>query len=577
MRYVCLACDFDGTLASNGGSVKSELIQALIRLASSGRKLVLSTGRRLEDLFEVFPNMNLFDYVVCENGALLYQPSTKLARILAEPPPRSFIDKLREAGVTQLEIGRVVLGTWHPAEATVLRCIHEMGLDLCIAFNKGAVMILPSGVNKGFGLQAALREMNLSPHNVVSIGDAENDHALLSMSECGVAVANALPLLKEYADLVMAKDHGDGVMELIDRILKDDLADCTTMVNRHRVSLGVLASSPSERVTFPPFDFRILLIGPSQSGKSTVTMSLLHEFALAGYQYCVIDPEGEYDRAPHSVTVGNEHYEPNVADVISVLENPQENVVVNLLSVPLNERAVFLTRIYAAIQELRHSTGRPHWVVIDEAHHMLHPYWDQTIDPVWTEPGAVMIVTIDPHEISQKVLQGIDLTLAVGGDPATNLQRFANAIHQELLEGDCTSLRWGEALAWFRHQYGPPRVVRIATSPVAQQRHLRKYSAGDVGAERSFYFTGPKGQFNIKCQNLFLFMQIGEGIDDETWLYHLNKGDYSAWFENVIQDQNLAEGAHKIEQCEKQSAARSRQQIRELIERYYTFSVQLSH
>ena len=46
-------------------------------------------------------------------------------------------------------------------------------------FNKGAVMILPSGVNKATGLAAALEELGLSPHNVVGVGDAENDHAFL--------------------------------------------------------------------------------------------------------------------------------------------------------------------------------------------------------------------------------------------------------------------------------------------------------------------------------------------------------------------------------------------------------------
>ena len=380
MRYVCLACDFDGTLASDG-IVHQEVTEALTRLASSGRKSILATGRRLEDLFQIFPHVNLFDYLVCENGALLYRPATKVARLLAEPPPRRFTEMLKERGVSPVDVGRVVVATWHPNETKILEIIQELGLDLHISFNKGAVMVLPPGVNKGTGVVAALNELGLSRHNIVGIGDAENDHALLAACECSVAVANALPAVKEYADLTMSRDHGEGVVELIDRLLSTDLIDGEKSVRRHDLVLGTRCDEGGAKVTFSVYNYRVLIAGPSQSGKSTVCMTILEQFASAGYQYCVIDPEGEYDSAPRAVTVGNEHYTPNLEDVVRLLENPDDNVVVNLLGVALNERAAFLARLFTAIQNLRRLKGRPHWLVIDEAHHMLHPYWDQTFEP----------------------------------------------------------------------------------------------------------------------------------------------------------------------------------------------------
>jgi HAD superfamily hydrolase (TIGR01484 family) len=91
----------------------------------------------------------------------------------------------------------VIIATWRPQEARVLEIIREFGLELQIIFNKDAVMLLPSGVNKSSGSQAALDELRLSPYNVVGIGDAENDHAFLDCCECAVAVANAIPSLKE--------------------------------------------------------------------------------------------------------------------------------------------------------------------------------------------------------------------------------------------------------------------------------------------------------------------------------------------------------------------------------------------
>src|SRR5512142_415728 len=154
MQYLALACDYDGTLAADG-KVSQETIAALERAAASGRKLLLITGRLLEDVQQVFPRLDLFTSVVAENGALLYDPANQREKRLAEAPPREFLQELRQRGVPPLSVGRVIVATWHPHEKTVLDVIREMGLEYQIIFNKGAVMVLPMGINKGTGLLAA--------------------------------------------------------------------------------------------------------------------------------------------------------------------------------------------------------------------------------------------------------------------------------------------------------------------------------------------------------------------------------------------------------------------------------------
>ena len=222
MHYLALACDYDGTLAKDG-VVRPQTIDALERVGASGRKLILITGRLLEDLQMAFPRLDLFTYVVAENGALLYNPADLTEKLLGEAPPRQFIQALQERGVTPLVTGRVIVASLHPHEKTIVDVIAKLGLELQVIFNKGAVMILPTGVNKATGLIAALQELKLSAHNVVGIGDAENDLSFLSLCECSVAVANAIPLLKEQADYTMKAENGDGVIELIEQLLVDDL------------------------------------------------------------------------------------------------------------------------------------------------------------------------------------------------------------------------------------------------------------------------------------------------------------------------------------------------------------------
>src|SRR5437588_6714814 len=175
MQYLALACDYDGTLAKDG-CVSPRTIDALERVRASGRTLLLVTGRLLGDVQQAFPRLELFTIVVAENGALVYHPADSREQVLGEAPPRQFLQALQERGVTPLVTGRVIVATLHPHETTVEEVIDKLGLELQVIFNKGAVMILPTGVNKGTGLTMALSELKLAPHQVIGFGAADHDH-----------------------------------------------------------------------------------------------------------------------------------------------------------------------------------------------------------------------------------------------------------------------------------------------------------------------------------------------------------------------------------------------------------------
>jgi HAD superfamily hydrolase (TIGR01484 family) len=223
MQYQALATDYDGTLAHDS-HVSPETLAALRRLKESGRKLILVTGRELPELMSVFPELDICDAVVAENGGLVRWPAEDREEVLAEPVPDAFITEVNHRQIKPFSVGKVLFATWRPHEAEVLEVVQKLGLEYQIIFNKRAVMLLPSGLNKATGLAHVLKQMQLSTHNVVGVGDAENDHAFLESCAVAVAVENALPALKEKCDLVTTRDHGDGVVELIDLMLQDDLA-----------------------------------------------------------------------------------------------------------------------------------------------------------------------------------------------------------------------------------------------------------------------------------------------------------------------------------------------------------------
>jgi hydroxymethylpyrimidine pyrophosphatase-like HAD family hydrolase len=567
MRYLALATDYDGTLAHDG-SVDTTTVQALERARASGRKLIMVTGRELEDLIKVFPRLDLFDRIVAENGALLYRPAAREEKLLCDPYPPRFVQALRDKGVFPLSAGRAIVATVEPYEKQALDAIHELGLELHVVFNKGSVMVLPSGINKATGLKAALDELGLSAHNVVGAGDAENDHAFLSASGCAAAVANALPALKERADIVTRGARGAGVTELIDRMLGDDLLGVSARLNRHAVLVGKRPDGAEERID--PMGTNFLVAGTSGSGKSTVTAGILERLCDASYQYAIIDPEGDYTTLEDAVVVGDAHREPSAQEILDLLKKPGENVVVNLLGVPLEERPRYFRELLPRLVETRARTGRPHLIVVDEVHHLLPAA--RGPEPATPPPSTGMLyITVHPASVDPPVLAPVGVLLVTGQSPQETVADFSAAARRLAPAVEPRPLGPGEVLLWRPGSGLDP--VRIQSEPprAERRRHSRKYAEGNLGPDRNFVFTGPAGKLNLRAQNLAVFLQMAGGVDDETWLYHLRRGDYSDWFRKEIKDEELANEAADIEgQADQLPPAEMRAALRAAVERRYT-------
>ena len=128
----------------------------------------------------------------------------------------------------------------------------------------------------------------------------------------------------------------------------------------------------------------------------------------------------------------------------------------------------------------------------------------------------------------------------------------------------------GEALVWFARKRNAPVLVKTRMAKSERRRHRRNYAQGELSVEQSFYFRGADGRLNLRAQNLSTFLQLADGVDDETWTFHLKRGDYSSWFERIIKDNDLAEAARVIERETVNDAAQGRTRFKEAVERRYT-------
>jgi hydroxymethylpyrimidine pyrophosphatase-like HAD family hydrolase len=389
-----LAVDYDGTVADHG-RLREPTRRALGRVRASGRKLVLVTGRRLGDLRAVCPDVDdLFDLIVAENGALLVTPHGDLTP-LGDPPEPALLEALRQRDVP-VDLGASIIATHDLFAETCLGAIRDTGVERTLVFNKGALMLLPGGVTKRTGLEAALAALHLSPHGLVGIGDAENDHAFLAICECAVAVADAVPALRERADHVTRAPGSQGVTEFIDEHLLADLATLLPRLTRHCLPLG--EATGGEPVRIPAHRMRLLVVGPATPARFALTRLLVERLVGQGRAVFALAPEGHDQRldAGSVVVLGGTSAKllPAPEDVGQLLRQHVTGLVLDLSAMDREERSDYASRMLAAVAAVSHGTGIPQWVVVDDADQVFPAHEGEA--PEWLRMGPESLCLVAP-------------------------------------------------------------------------------------------------------------------------------------------------------------------------------------
>jgi HAD superfamily hydrolase (TIGR01484 family) len=562
MRYHVLATDYDGTIAWQG-KVDNETIEALQKCKASSRKLILVTGRELDELLTIFPKYDLFDLIVAENGAIIFDPASKEEILLGEKPPENFINELKQKNVTPLSVGRVIVATWEPYEAMVLQAIHNAGIEYQVIFNKGAVMVLPPGINKATGLQEALDRLKISMHNVVAIGDAENDQAMFRIAECSAAVGNALVSIKKEATIITQKDHGAGVAELIASLIENDLAFADERLTESRLVIG---KKGDHDFSLSAYRNGILLAGSSGGGKSTLTTAFIEALVETKHQFCIIDPEGDYMDFPNAVVIGDGDHEPVIYEVMALLENVAQNIVVCLLGIPLDRRPFFFNEFIAKFNAVKNNTGHPHWLIIDECNHLVPAEMEDSFFNIPDNLMSVWLISTEARNINRSILKYVDTVIAIGDEDAQILSGFAQIKDLSNKFSEVHGLPKGGAWVWEITQ-AAPLAIETRKPEHLSKRHIRKYATGDM-MYSAFIFKGPENKLNLKANNALMFVQMAEGVDDETWNFHLQRHDYTTWFADSLHDDELAQLAKGIENTQT-TAATSKDKILTLVRARY--------
>jgi hypothetical protein len=290
---------------------------------------------------------------------------------------------------------------------------------------------------------------------------------------------------------------------------------------------------------------------------------------VQGYSFCIIDPEGDYDTVESAVVLGGPDHPPEIDECIQLLCKPEQNAVINLMGVKFQDRPWFFMTLFARIRDLRARTGRPHWVVVDEAHHVMPSSWQPTELVLPEQLEGVLLVSVTPGLLAKSLLRAVDTVVMLGDKPRQMLHEFTQANKAEMVDPPVEKLAPGEALLWSKSAGAAPLPLKLEPSRLEHRRHLRKYAEGELPEDRSFFFRGPEGKLKLRAPNLITFMELGDGVDDDTWRFHLQRHEVSQWLRDAIKNEELAEQVAAIEN-EDVDADISRKEVRKLIEAVYT-------
>ena len=275
MSIKLISIDVDGTLINRQGDLTPATRSALQRAADAGIHVTLNTGRPLSESRALLKALPMMRYVVLCTGAevrdlqtgetiarhgltneenrrlydllspldgmiqifnefdgKLYNRAWDLARADRFCPP-NLAKMCRETHVAVADLDAFMDGyTGTASKIHLFFPNHEEKLKAA-ALLKGLpffvsesvpndIEVMPLGVDKGTGLSALAEYLNLTPAEVMAVGDGENDLAMLRYAGLSVAMGNACDTVKKTARVVTESNDEDGLAKAVERVLRGE-------------------------------------------------------------------------------------------------------------------------------------------------------------------------------------------------------------------------------------------------------------------------------------------------------------------------------------------------------------------
>lgn len=543
MKLSVLALDYDGTIATDAG-VDPDVRAAIAQARTSGITVLLVTGRILSELRRVAGDLHFVDGVVAENGAVIHFPDSEHTSVLAPRVAPQLVSGL-EAERIAFRAGECLLDGDAANGQRLLSVIRRLELPYVLVFNRGRVMVMPQGVSKATGLQTALEMLRLSPRNTLAIGDAENDHELLRLSELGAAVKWGSAVLQASADAVVAGDKPRDTAAYIRAVAS---TDHVPIPGRARRYLRLGHTEDGREFALAVKGRNVLVAGDAKSGKSWIAGLLCEQLILHGYCLCVLDPEGDYrslEALPGVTVLGGEDPPPTPRDLLRALRYPDRSVVIDLSRLPQDGKIAYIRAALPAVNHMRRRTGLPHRILLDEAHYFLHDAEAEHLLDL--ERNGYTVVTFCASRLPPKLLAATEVMIVTCESNHEELDALYRRCQTCQTRVDSAAWRKllchvgvGQAVALpiTEEAGGELRLFNIGRRLTPHVRHREKYVDVPVTEQKGFVFTAPAAP--ARARTLREFVTVLETQPAGNLKGHLQRRDFSRWIGEVFGDRALA-------------------------------------
>ncbi|NGZ76820.1 Cof-type HAD-IIB family hydrolase [Saccharibacillus alkalitolerans] len=244
--YKLLALDMDGTLLNDDHEVSEETAKWIRRAVKEGFHVCLSTGRAAMHALPYAVELGLETPMVTVNGSEVWKAPHQLHyRALMD------VEAIRNMHALAEEYG-----VWFWAYTTerlynrdhwpetlddkewlkfgyntpdrdvlhdILMRLQDMGGLQITNSSMENLEINPEGISKASGIAQVCELLGIRMEQVIAVGDSLNDIAAIQAVGLGVAMGNAQEAVKEAADLVVASNNEDGIVQIIREYMLDGL------------------------------------------------------------------------------------------------------------------------------------------------------------------------------------------------------------------------------------------------------------------------------------------------------------------------------------------------------------------
>lgn len=247
-RWRAIVLDLDGTLLHSDGSISDYTLEVLGECRRRGIRIIVATARFWFKA-EKYLNMLVPDYAILADGTQIYQNGVMVwGQALEKQQSDGIIKELvqkKSSFVTS--VGKTLLCSdagieepWRlshdftkmPGDASVYKIAavlrgHKEANKLAEKYNcrlysyRGEDLYGFANGNSGkYQAVRALGELlQIGLEDMIAFGDDENDYEILKNAGRGIAVENAIPIIREIADDITDNNDNDGVAKYIEKIL----------------------------------------------------------------------------------------------------------------------------------------------------------------------------------------------------------------------------------------------------------------------------------------------------------------------------------------------------------------------